>query len=623
MKKGIFWVTLSGLIVISLILASCSSSTTTTTNTTNTTSTTTTSAIVTSTVSTSPTTTLTSSSTTTSVVASTTSTGNWWDSLGTPQYGGSETVSINTDATQWDPYSIGGTNVLGMYLEQMDMDNWTINPSNFAFEIIFRPPQDVVGCLATGWTMPDVNDFVVTLRQNIYWQNIAPVNGRQFTAADVVWNMDRIYGLGGGFTTPDPNDPSDVSSRAAMTSVMATGPFTVDFHWSSGNVENILETQLDQGTAVQDYVAPEAVQQWGNLNDWHHAMGTGPFILTDFVDSSSATFVNNPNYWGVDERYPQNRLPYVSKVTILIIPNQSTALAALRSGKIDIVPGNNITAANGLKATNPDIVQVPVLQAAEGMSMDNAVAPFNNLQVREALQLAMNLPLICSTYYDGSVAPIPQTLTLSTMGGGWGDPYPDWPASVQAQYAYNPTLAEQLLAQAGYPNGFTTTCVVNNSSDLELLQIVVSELAAINVNVNLTLMDNADWGSYVIGNKKATALTYCDGRPLGNAYSPIRQLELFMYGYGADYGFVNDPAFNAAYPAALAATDVSQMQQIVANANLEVAQQHFALSIVSPNLYAFVQPWLKGYAGQNASASGGASYSGFYMARYWIDQSAK
>jgi len=243
MKKGIFWVTLSGLIVISLILASCSSSTTTTTNTTNTTSIATTSAIATSTVSTSPTTTLTSSSTTpTSVVASTTSTGNWWDSLGTPQYGGSETVSINTDATQWDPYSIGGTNVLGMYLEQMDMDNWTINPSNFAFEIIFRPPQDVVGCLATGWTMPDVNDFVVTLRQNIYWQNIAPVNGRQFTAADVVWNMDRIYGLGGGFTTPDPNDPSDVSSRAAMTSVTATGPFTVDFHWSSGNVENILET---------------------------------------------------------------------------------------------------------------------------------------------------------------------------------------------------------------------------------------------------------------------------------------------------------------------------------------------------------------------------------------------
>jgi peptide/nickel transport system substrate-binding protein len=276
-----------------------------------------------------------------------------------------------------------------------------------------------------------------------------------------------------------------------------------------------------------------------------------------------------------------------------------------------------------MKETNPEIGQVPVLQAAEGMMMDNAVAPFNSLQVREAMQLAINLPLITQTYYNGSVSPIPQTLTLSTMGGGWGDPYPDWPASLQAQYAYNPTLAEQLLTQGGYPNGFTTTCVVNNSSDLELLQIVVSELASININVNLTLMDNASWGAYVISNKKATALTYSDGRPLGNAYSPIRQLELFMNGYGADYGFVNDPTFNAFYPAAMAATDVTQIQQIVANANLEVAQQHFALSIVSPNLYAFVQPWLKGYNGQNASSSGGAGYTGFYMARYWVDQSAK
>ena len=59
---------------------------------------------------------------------------------------------------------------------------------------------------------------------------------------------------------------------------------------------------------------PDAVKQWGNLNDWHHAIGTGPFILTDFVAGSSVTLVKNPNYWGYDERYPQNQLPYVDKL---------------------------------------------------------------------------------------------------------------------------------------------------------------------------------------------------------------------------------------------------------------------------------------------------------------------
>ena len=608
-EKRIIWPALTSLIVTSLILASCNSPAMATT-----------AATAISPITSAPTqTSMTPINTATILTNTTTSvTGNWWDSMGTPQYGDTITVSLATNITQWDPYYAGGTNVLTMYLQQIDADNWTINPSAFAFQFTFRPPEDVVGCLAQSWTMPDVNDFVVTVRQNVYWQNISPINGRQFTDADVVWNMDRMYGLGDGFTTPSPYANSDVISRADMNSVTQTGPWTIDFHWNNGNVENILETQLDQGTASQDYVPQEAVTMWGNFNDWHHAIGTGPFILTDFVDSSSASFVRNPNYWGYDERYPQNKLPYADNVHIFIIPNNATALAALRTGKIDLVEGNSIHASNDMKTTNPDMIQVPIPQAAEGMTMCNSQSPYNNLQVREACQLAQNLPLIAQTYYNGTVSAIPQTLTLSTMGVGWGDPYPNWPADLQAQYAYNPTLAKQLLAQAGYPNGFTTICIANNTSDLNLMQIIINNLAAINITVNVTLMDNATWGTYCISNKKATAMTFCDGRPYGNAYSPINQLQLFRTGYDGDYSLVSDPTFNAFYPAAIAATDVASIKQIVAQANLYVAQQHFAVSIVSPNLYSFAQPWLKGYNGQNGSAN-----SGFYLSRFWIDQSEK
>ena len=609
MKRGIVWVTLTSLIVMSLILTSCSSTTTVSTLTV-----TGTSPITSATIQTF----ITPITTSTLLInTTTTSTGNWWDSLGTPQYGGTITALQTSDITQWDPYYAGGTNVLTMYLQQMDSDNWTINPSLFAFQFVFRPPEDLVGSLAKSWTMPDVNDFVVTLQQNVYWQKISPINGRQFTAADVVWNMDRMYGLGDGFSTPTPNDPLDVLSHGALNSVTQTGPYTVDFHWTKGNVENIMETQLDEGTAAQDYIAPEVVTLWGNLNDWHHAVGTGPFILTDFVDSSSVSFIRNPNYWGYDERYPQNKLPYADSVHILIIPTLSIAMSALRIGKIDIVENNSIQAANDMQTTNPEIVQVPIPQAAEGMTMCNAQPPFNNLQVREACQLAQNLPLIAQTYYKGTVATIPQTLTLSTMGDGWGDPYPNWPTDVQAQYAYNPTLAKSLLAQAGYPNGFTTNCVANNTSDLDLMGIFINNLAAINITVNVTRMDNTSWSTYCISNKKATAMTFCDGMPYGNTYSPIMQLQLFMTGYSGNYSLVSDPTFDAFYPAAIAATDITTIKQIVAQANLYVAEQHFAVSSVSPNLYSFVQPWLKGYNGQNGSPS-----SGFYLARFWINQSA-
>ena len=611
MKHKLVWFSLSLVLVAALLLSSCGSKSTTT----NTTTTTTTTSAVVTTTST-PVTTSTVATTTPTTVTSavtTSATGNWWDALGTPSYGGTITVSQTGNLTQWDPYATGGTNVLLMYLQQMDSDNWTVSPSTFAFQFIFRPPEDLVGSLAVSWSMPDVNDFVVVLRQNVYWQNISPVNGRQFTAADVVYDMNRMYGLGGGFTVPSPYASSDVISRAAMNSVTITAPWTIDFHWTTGNPENILETQLDQGTASQDYVAQEAVSLWGNLNDWHHAIGTGPFILTDFVDSSSASFVRNPTYWGTDERHPGNKLPYVDNVKILIIPQLPTALAALRTGKIDLVENNGIQSANAMKTTNPAILQVAIPQAAEGMALCNAQPPYNNLQVREACQLAQNLPLIAQTYYNGTVSPIPQTLTLSTMGGGWGNPYPNWSADLQAQYAYNPTLAKQLLAQAGFPNGFTTVCVANNTSDLDLMQIINSNLAAIGITVNVTLMDNASWGTYCISNKKSVAMSFCDGRPFGNAYSPIRQLQLFRTGYGGDYSLVSDPTFDAYYPAAVAATDITQIKSIVSQANLYVAQQHFGVSIVSPNFYSFVQPWLKGYNGENGAAS-----SGFYLSRFWV-----
>lgn len=605
MKRRIFWSLPTIFVMTSLILASCGSSPTTNPSTTPLTTLKLTATMATTIIST-------NANTTTSA------TGNWWDSLGKPQYGGTITVLQTANITQWDPYATGGINVLLMYLQQMDSDNWTISPSSFAFQFNFRPPEDLVGSLATGWSMPDVNDFVVTIRQNVYWQNLAPANGRLFTSADVVYDMDRMYGLGDGFTVPSPYATSDVTSRAAMNSVTLTAPWTVNFHWTNGNVENIFETQLDEGTASQDYVAQEAVTLWGNLNDWHHAIGTGPFILTDFVDGSSASFVRNPAYWGTDERYPANKLPYVDNVHILIIPDQMTILAAMRTGKIDFSEGYSMQDSISMKATNPEIVQVAIPQAAECMTLCNSQAPFTSLQVREACQLAQNLPLIAQTYYSGMVSPIPQTLTLSTMGGGWGDPYPNWPADLQAQYAYNPTLAKQLLAQAGFPNGFTTTCVANDTSDLNLMQIIINNLSAIGITVNVTFMDNASWNTYCISNKKATAMTFCDGMPYGNTYSPIMQLQLFRTGYSGDYSMVSDPTFDAFYPAAIAITDAATIKQIVAQANLYVAEHHFAVSIVSPNIYAFVQPWLKGYNGQNGSAN-----SGFYLSRFWVDQLAK
>ena len=80
---------------------------------------------------------------------------------------------------------------------------------------------------------------------------------------------------------------------------------------------------------------------------------------------------------------------------------------------------------------------------------------------------------------------------------GWGFPYIEWWAALQAEYAYNPTQAKQLLASAGYPNGFNTNIVVDQAADLDLLQIVQSYFSAIGVNMSIDAMPSAAFTAYV------------------------------------------------------------------------------------------------------------------------------
>ena len=130
----------------------------------------------------------------------------------------------------------------------------------------------------------------------------------------------------------------------------------------------------------------------------------------------------------------------------------------------------------------------------------NDLKPFNDIRVREALQMAIDLPTIAQTYYYGTTDPSPSTLTSNYMKG-WGFPYSQWPQDLKEQYAYNPTAAKQLLAAAGYPNGFNTDFVADNATDLNLLQIVKSYFAAIGVNMDIR-MDSASFSSFVVSNHK-------------------------------------------------------------------------------------------------------------------------
>jgi len=553
-------------------------------------------------------------------------TGNWWDKLGAPQYGGEMVLRMNTDFTAWDPdTSAAQWGIYNIWMEQLTADDWKIDPATFDYRINWRPSDYVKGNLAESWEMTDSSTYVIHLRQGVHWQDITPVNGREFTADDVVFHYNRMFGLGSGYSKPAPMFA--VSNFSNMSSVTATDKYTVVFKWSTPNPEFILETIQASG-GENTIENSDAVKLWGDVGDWHHAIGTGPFILKDYVSGSSASLVKNPNYWAHDERYPQNLLPYADSIKYLIIPDDTTALAAMRTGKIDVIDGMTLAVSQQVAKSNPEILQFPTPAASTSaiVPMYNK-APYTDLQVRQALQLAIDLPTIASSFYSGSASPSPSSLT-SNFETGWGFPYSQWPQSLKDQYSYNPTKAKQLLSDAGFPNGFKTNIIVASNADMDLVQIVKAYFQAIGVDMSVQTMDPASWTTYVRTNHKADAMAMIanGGDPIGLTYEPMRQLNRFRTGYAANWGNVSDPVFDSFLPKAMGLSNLADIKQVVKDANDYAARQHFVVSLLQPMQYSFCQPWLKGYDGQSFSVGGrlGSPQIGyFYTARFWIDQGLK
>ena len=85
---------------------------------------------------------------------------------------------------------------------------------------------------------------------------------------------------------------------------------------------------------------PDVVKKWGDMSDWHHAVGTGPFILKEFAAGKSCLLDKNPDYWGNDERHPQNKLPMLITMQISNHSRRNAdAVEAMRAGKVDVMNG--------------------------------------------------------------------------------------------------------------------------------------------------------------------------------------------------------------------------------------------------------------------------------------------
>ena len=545
----------------------------------------------------------------------------WGELVEKPQYGGKIFASSFYSPECPDPKGCDEEDTHWLVLERPGSQDWSVNREEYDFGGTFTPIHYAQGSLVESWEEPDPLTTIFHVRKGVHWHDKPPMNGREFNAYDLEWAWHRQLGIPDKYEFTEPGTYSKIAGLP-IESVTATDQWTVEVKASEFSFSTLLDLLLSE----IDFIVPrEVVEQYGDMMDWRNKVGTGPYELTDLVPGSSYTFTKNPNYWRFDERFPdlELRLPYIDEITILVMPDFSTRLAALRTGKnavlreFDPIP---IDVADSLKRTNPELI---VVSKPYGWRITNGwrvdVPPFDDVRVRRAMQKALDLETINRTYYKGYADMTPVGYTGIA---GFHKPYAEWPEEVKEMYRYDPVEAERLLDEAGYPRGtdgirITTSGDLGWGMDPDLYQIFKVMWAEIGVDVTLTVptgdgmldrMASHEFGGFTYGEIRASW-----GFPTASwkrVYIPG--------GVYQEVQGTNDPTFTALVEKAASATNLEDFRQWTIDADMRFIQLHWHLS--TPDVPEFVihQPWYKGYQGEYFGPKVHLPF-----ARHWIDQELK
>jgi peptide/nickel transport system substrate-binding protein len=328
----------------------------------------------------------------------------------------------------------------------MDPHYHNLSPNNSLLLHVYEPlilrdaNMKLKPGLAQSWRAIDDLTWEFKLRRNVKFHD-----GTPFTAEDVVATYKRVPSV--------PNSPSSYATfTKPIVETKIVDPYTVIFKTASPHV--LLPSDL---AAV--YIVPKAVAEKAATEDFNSgkaAIGTGPYKLAEFVHNSRIVLKANYGYWGGEEPW--------DKITFKILSNSAARVAALLSGDvqmIETVPTSDIAKiASDRNFSVADKVSnrviyvhlnqwkdntAPFVISKDGKALDKN--PFRDARVRKALSMAINRDAIAERLMEKRSIPAGQLLADSFFG-----------TSRKLKPAkYDPEGAKKLLAEAGYPNGFSIT----------------------------------------------------------------------------------------------------------------------------------------------------------------------
>ncbi|MBQ5928799.1 MAG: ABC transporter substrate-binding protein [Oscillibacter sp.] len=383
------------------------------------------------------------------------------------------------------------------------------------FEGLVKPTSngDLIPAVASNYTVSEDHlTYTFTLREGAKFHN-----GDAVTAEDVVYSLKRV-------AAPTETGVVQVEALSIMADVAAVDERTVAITLTEPSNEFI--SYLTVAILPADYTEQDT-----------KPVGTGPFTFASRSAQENIILAKFEEYWG--------QKAYLDQVTFRIIENAEGLLMGLQSGAIDICSHLTTTQVSQLSDSEFSIAQGN-MNLVQAMYLNNAVAPFDNVLVRQALCHAIDRQMILDLAFDGY-----GTLIGSSMYPAFGKYFDD---TLTNHYAYDVDAAKALLAQAGYPGGFDMTITVpsNYQPHMDTAEVVVEQLKAIGVNAVIQPVEWETWVSeaYVGRNFQATLVGVDASTMTARAL-----LERFTSTYSKNFINYNNAEYDALFAQAQACYD--------------------------------------------------------------------
>jgi peptide/nickel transport system substrate-binding protein len=435
---------------------------------------------------------------------------------------------------------------------------------------------------------PDPLTYIFTLRDDVKWHNLPPVNGRKLTGDDVVYSFNRYHSISPNKGNMDFVDT--VTAAGQVVTFKLKAPFGLF---------------LNRVASFQDlWIMPKEFIEQSDTASEDSMLGSGPFIFEKLTPSVEMTWKKNPDYFEKDSA--GNPLPYLDGVNLAIITDQNQVLSQFASGALDTISVPP-TLVDSTKSQSPDAIfdQAPrnilSMMIFQPETYTAAKAPFNDERVRQGLSMAINRDALLKR-----VSPQGGLWPNMPINGGFGkswwlDPQGSDIGDAGKFYKYDVAEAKKLLTAAGFPNGFEVPMHFSSTVYTTIVPyypIVKDGLTALLQQVGITVKEvPEEYGTYIA----STFAGKFDGMAfsLESVFSDIAAYWQNMFnakdaGGGRNHSSVSDADLQAKIATMIAAQTAEEIHQQNFELQKYTSQKMYYVPVVTPVEFAARSPKLKG-----------------------------